>query len=141
LHLATSLELAAACDAPFERARTQLALAAAKLATGNHDAASRLLAEVDTVAIQLDARLLRAQAARIGRESNRSDASGAFAGLTSRELEVLRLVALGRSNAEIANALFISRRTVTTHVERIFFKLDVRSRVEASLMARDSGLI
>ena len=61
-------------------------------------------------------------------------------GLTPRELEVLRLVAAGRTNAEIAEALFVTRRTVTSHVERIFAKLGVRSRAEAGAVARERGL-
>jgi DNA-binding NarL/FixJ family response regulator len=61
-------------------------------------------------------------------------------GLTARELEVLRLVAAGRTNAEIAEALFVSRRTVTSHVERIFAKLGVHSRAEAGAVAREREL-
>jgi ATP/maltotriose-dependent transcriptional regulator MalT len=52
-------------------------------------------------------------------------------GLTERELDVLRLVAAGQSNPQIADALFISRATVRTHVSNILAKLDVRSRAEA----------
>ena len=60
--------------------------------------------------------------------------------LTAREVEVLRLVAAGRTNAEIAEALFVSRRTVTSHVERIFAKLGVHSRAEAGAVAREREL-
>jgi len=52
-------------------------------------------------------------------------------GLSAREAEVLRLVAAGHSNAQIADALFISRRTVTTHVSNVYTKLGVASRAEA----------
>jgi DNA-binding CsgD family transcriptional regulator len=62
------------------------------------------------------------------------------AGLTPREREVLRLLADGLSNPEIADRLFIGRRTVTTHIEHIFAKLDVRTRVEAATYARDHGI-
>ena len=56
-------------------------------------------------------------------------------GLTARELDVLRLLVAGRSNPEIASALFISRRTVTTHVTNLFTKLGVSNRVEATIAA------
>ena len=61
--------------------------------------------------------------------------------LTARELEVLRLLVAGRSNPEIAEALYISRRTVTTHVTNLFTKLDVTNRVEATVAAQQRGLI
>ena len=52
-------------------------------------------------------------------------------GLSAREAEVLQLVAAGHSNTQIADALFISRRTVTTHVSNVYTKLGVASRAEA----------
>ena len=61
--------------------------------------------------------------------------------LTLRELEVLILLVAGRSNPEIADALFISRRTVTTHVTNIFAKLGVSNRVEATTTAQRLGLL
>jgi non-specific serine/threonine protein kinase len=61
--------------------------------------------------------------------------------LTTREQEVLALLAAGRSNPEIADALFISRRTVTTHVTNLFAKLGVGNRVEATTEAHRLGLI
>jgi DNA-binding CsgD family transcriptional regulator len=62
-------------------------------------------------------------------------------GLTPWEREVLRLVVTGNSNPEIAEALFLSRRTVTTHLTRIFAKLGVKGRAEAAVHAVRRGLV
>jgi non-specific serine/threonine protein kinase len=62
-------------------------------------------------------------------------------GLTPREREVLRLLADGLSNPEIADRLFVGRRTVTSHLEHIFDKLDVRTRTEAAIYAHAHDLI
>ncbi len=73
--------------------------------------------------------------------SNSPDALISPNGLTRRELEVLRLLAKRWSNKEIADALFISTRTVTTHVTSIFTKLGVQSRREAAVIADRDGLV
>ncbi|MGH2535580.1 MAG: ATP-binding protein [Thermomicrobiales bacterium] len=62
-------------------------------------------------------------------------------GLTSREMEVLRLIAEGRTDQEIADALFVARRTVTTHVSSILGKLGVESRTGAAAIAAREGMI
>ena len=113
-------------DAPYEAARAGVLLGAACAALGDHDAAAWELARARDVFLRLGA---TPDVARV-------DAIGGAAperhGLTARELEVLRLVAAGRSNREIAAALVISEHTVARHLQNIFAKLGVSSRTAAT---------
>jgi len=73
--------------------------------------------------------------------AGRAAVNGEGSSLSRRELEVIRMVAEGLTNREIAGELFLSPRTVDMHVRNILAKLDCRSRVEASIKAGEAGLL
>ncbi|HEY7033491.1 MAG TPA: LuxR C-terminal-related transcriptional regulator [Thermomicrobiales bacterium] len=102
--------------------------------------AAATLAEI---LVEAESELLRPTIASPCRDSSADGDSpaGAADGLTSRERDVLRLLVEGRSNAEIADALFIGRGTVRTHVSAILGKLNAKSRTEAAHVAMRSGLV
>ncbi|MEU0335548.1 AAA family ATPase [Streptomyces sp. NPDC006193] len=141
-------------DRPYDLARVRHRLAAALLAVGGddeRDRAAELLRLTAAVAAHLDARPLADAVARLARRArltlSRTPREGAAPadpaaalGLTSRERDVLGLVAAGRTNRQIAEALFISPKTASVHVSNILGKLSVSGRGEAAAVAHRLGL-
>jgi len=128
----------------YEEARSRWRLAESLVATGARDAAAEAARAAHEVALRLGAEPLRARVEALARRG-RLDVAGVTshpgaAGLTPRELEVLELVADGRSNQQVADALFISRKTASVHVSNILSKLEVRTRGEAAAVAHRLGL-
>jgi DNA-binding CsgD family transcriptional regulator len=145
-------EAAAAWEAisePYPRAQALWHAAEAALAGGDRDGAAGRLRVAAGMAAGLRAEPLGheiavlARRARIVLDAGVSGVAGESggSGLTGRELEVLRLVAAGRSNREIAGELFISPKTASVHVSNILAKLGVASRGEAAAKAHALGLV
>jgi DNA-binding CsgD family transcriptional regulator len=118
---------------PYEAARARVLVARALRELGDEDSATtefavarRALAEVGAASAAQD----------IDRLLGRTRPGG----LTEREVEVLRLVAEGRSNSDIARMLVLSQKTVERHLSNIFTKLNVPSRTAAAAYAHENGL-
>jgi DNA-binding NarL/FixJ family response regulator len=145
-----SLKLLDYADAPYEFAETQLRAGLAFSVLGDRQSAVENLAQAYRTAVKLKAKPLAERAARalaalgekvekrLGRKAARGLEHG---GLTPREREVLRRLALGRTNREIAQELFLSPRTVDMFVRNILNKLNCSSRLEASRRAEELGLL
>jgi len=124
-------------EVPYEAARVRALLGLA----------CRALGDDDTAALELE--VARGVFARLGAATDlarvdsltRHAASGDTRGLTPRELQVLRLVAAGKSNREIASELVLSGRTVERHMSNIFTKLSVSSRAGATAYAYEHQLV
>ena len=99
--------------------------------------AIRVVANGDAL---IDPAITRRLIADFAQRPPHRDRPAELAELTDRELEVLRLVARGLSNAEIGQTLFLGEATVKTHIGRILRKLAVRNRVQAVVFAYESGL-
>ena len=141
----------------YETARSRWRLAEALAEAGQRAEAEREWSLALGVAEQLDAAPLASALHDLGRRARLSRPGGAagasvpgtgpggrpadvLAGLTSRETEVLRLLVAGRSNREIAAALFIAPKTASVHVSNILAKLGAASRGEAAAIAAAAGL-
>ena len=129
----------------YEIARTRWRLAEALAEAGRRDDANEQWRQAAQIADRLAARPLRralddlARRARIGTAPDLPDGA-VLTSLTSREREVLRLIAAGRSNREIASVLFIAPKTASVHVSNILGKLGAASRTEAAAIAHREGL-
>jgi DNA-binding CsgD family transcriptional regulator len=104
-----------------------------------HERAQPLLAEAATLAEQVNMPALLSRIARLG--TSRTKAAGLPHGLSEREAEVLRFVAAGLSNREIATALSISENTAANHVKSILRKTGCANRTEAASFATRRGLV
>jgi ATP/maltotriose-dependent transcriptional regulator MalT len=150
LQFARAVELLRELNLPFDAAQTCIRGGLAEAASGRREEGVNLLVDAYRTARRLGARPLATQAAqalaalgepverRLGRKAA---ASLGGPGLSRRELEVMRLVANGRTNREIAREFFLSPRTVDMHVRNIFAKLGCRSRAEATRKAVELDLI
>jgi DNA-binding CsgD family transcriptional regulator len=140
---------------PFLVAYARYREGAAHLALrGSRNAAASALRSARSTAAELGAAPLArditvlAGHARIALESDdapagerATDDPAAVLGLTAREAEVIRLLAIGRSNQEIADELFLTRKTASVHVSNIIGKLGVSNRVQAAAIAQRVGLV
>jgi DNA-binding CsgD family transcriptional regulator len=142
----------------YETARSRWRLAEALAAAGRRDEAQRELLQAAEAAERLGATPLRLALSDLARRARLADraapasagsggqrAGGAaardpLAGLTERELEVLRLLATGQSNREIGAELFIAPKTASVHVSNILAKLGAASRTEAAAIAHAQGV-
>jgi DNA-binding CsgD family transcriptional regulator len=140
-HLQESLTLATACEAPYERALALLALAEVRATTGAAEEAERLLRNVRDLCEPRGARPALDRAAALAARLAAAPATPAYpAGLSPREVEVLGLVAQGLTNAQMAERLYLSPRTVEQHLRSVYNKLDVSSRAAAAAFAVAHGL-
>ena len=147
---ARSIELLRSVGAPFERIQSERRTARALVLCGRKSEAVERLVSAHRSARRLKARpmmdRIAKEVAALGekvepRSRARADAELSGGGLTRRETEVVRLVAVGKTNKEIARELFLSPRTIDMHVQNILVKLDCRSRADATRRATELGLL
>jgi ATP/maltotriose-dependent transcriptional regulator MalT len=124
-------------EAPYEAARVRVLIALASRQLGDEDTAQMELGSARWVFQQLGA---APDVARVQALSGKA-AARAAGGLTTREVQVLRLVASGQTNRSIAAELFLSEKTVARHVSNIFTKLGLSSRAAATAYAYEHDLV
>jgi DNA-binding CsgD family transcriptional regulator len=124
-------------DVPYEAARARVVVGMACRSFGDEDAARM---ELDAARQVFETLSAGPDAARIESLTGRA-ASRAGCGLTAREVEVLRMVATGKTNRAIAGELFLSEKTVARHVSNIFMKLGLSSRAAATAYAFQHDLV
>jgi predicted ATPase/DNA-binding CsgD family transcriptional regulator len=129
--------------APALRAKNERALASARSALGEEAFAAAWAAgeELPLQRAAAEAQSVMAEASRPAHADPDHRPSGSIGGLSRRELEVLRLVAQGMTNAQIAQELYLSPRTVNGHLNSIYRKLEVPSRSAAVRFAVEHGLV
>jgi DNA-binding NarL/FixJ family response regulator len=149
-HFARTLVLLHGVDAPIDRAESERRAAAALILLDRRDEAIEHLISAHRTVRRLGARpmldrvnvslgeLGEQAERRLGRRALGQAVNGS---LTRREIEVVRLVATGHTSREIARELFLSPRTVESHVSSILIKLDCRSRADAARRASELGLL
>jgi DNA-binding CsgD family transcriptional regulator len=149
-HYARAIELLDGVTAPFELMETQRRAAVALIGTDRRDEAVEHLLGAYRIARRLKSRLytqrLATSLAELGEQadrrlSRRQVEQLGHEGLTRRELDIVRLVAIGWTNREIARELFVSVRTVDMHVRNTLRKLNCRSRADAARRASELGLV
>jgi DNA-binding NarL/FixJ family response regulator len=124
-------------DAPYEAASARVLVGLACRAFGDSDSAEIEFHAAGEIFQQLGAAPDVDRVRKLSASTEPSSASG----LTAREVQVLSLVASGRTNREISSTLVISEHTVARHLQNIFSKLGVSSRTAAAAFAHDHSLI
>lgn len=135
--LRTAGELWQELEVPYEVARVRALVGEACRSVGDNDSAALELEAACDALAELGAKPDLARVRRLTSTSGAKDSHG----LTPRELEVLALVAAGKTNREIADELVISEKTVARHVSNIFTKLRLSSRSAATAFAYEHGLL